>query len=250
MGGKYKGMALVEEGELERLRQRQIKEYNPSLRTLGQIQEQIEKLFEDPDLSDEGKCKILSHLQERFGLLLTQFKNSGSGLSPATDTKQLQVEIKRDHEEPVADEEPAENKMVLAPQDASLYSIIPSLVDSKIPVQYARKFELFQEFLKEHKNEISTNDKKEVVLDGEAIAYSSFPDLLRSLYVRNQDMNLIGSQQFHTKLHELNVQPDMFSNKDTLSTLGRLDKKSQKHSQTGYGAHPPGKRPRILHVFR
>ena len=32
-------------------------------------------------MPDEGKCKILAHLQERFGFLLNKFKNAG--LPPA-----------------------------------------------------------------------------------------------------------------------------------------------------------------------
>ncbi|KAF0140313.1 MAG: hypothetical protein FD143_3527, partial [Ignavibacteria bacterium] len=73
-----------------------------------------------------------------------------------------------------------------------------------------------------------------------------------SLYVRNQDMNLIGAQQFHKKLYELNARSDMFSNRETLNALTHIDKKSNKHShsQTGFGACPPGKRPRFLRVFR
>ena len=250
MGGKYKGMALIEEAELERLRQRQIKEYNPSLRSLGQIQEQIEKLFDDPELTDEGKVKILSHLQDRFGILLSQFKNSTSRPSPETEGKPLEIEIKpQNNPNPSIDSE--EDPKVEASEETPVISLIPSLEEAKIPSHFASKFQHFQDFLRKHQNEICSNDKKEIVLDGEPIAHSSFPDLLRSLYIRNNEMNLIGSQQFHSKLYELNARSDMFSHKDTLKALSRLDKKSQKHaSQTGEGAHPPGKRPRFLHVFR
>ncbi|KAF0138366.1 MAG: hypothetical protein FD143_3669, partial [Ignavibacteria bacterium] len=43
MSGKYKAMALVEEAELERLRQRQIREYDPALNNLAKIQDSILK---------------------------------------------------------------------------------------------------------------------------------------------------------------------------------------------------------------
>ena len=61
MTGKFKTMTLVEEAELDRLRQRQIKDYNAALNSLTKIQ---------------GKCKILAHLQERFGFLFNKVKNA------------------------------------------------------------------------------------------------------------------------------------------------------------------------------
>ena len=60
-------MTLIEEGELERLRQGQIKDYNPALKSLVFVQGQIEKLFDDSELDDESKHKILCFLQNKFG---------------------------------------------------------------------------------------------------------------------------------------------------------------------------------------
>ena len=69
-------MTLVEEHELDRLPQRQIKYYNPALNSLTKIQDQIFKIFDDKELSDEGKCKILAQLQERFSFLINKFHNA------------------------------------------------------------------------------------------------------------------------------------------------------------------------------
>ncbi|KAF0139661.1 MAG: hypothetical protein FD143_3554, partial [Ignavibacteria bacterium] len=55
-------MTLIEEAELERLRQRQLKEYNPGLKSLVGIQDQIEKILNDPDFDDESKHKVLCNL--------------------------------------------------------------------------------------------------------------------------------------------------------------------------------------------
>ena len=77
MTGKFKTMIVVEEAELDRLHQRQIKDYNPALNSLPKIQDQILKIFDKYDFSDEGKFKILAQLQERFGFLLNKFKNAG-----------------------------------------------------------------------------------------------------------------------------------------------------------------------------
>ncbi|KAF0138624.1 MAG: hypothetical protein FD143_3634 [Ignavibacteria bacterium] len=84
MAGKYKTMTLVEEAELDRLRQRQIKDYNPSLKSLVKIQEQIDNIFQDSELGDDSKSKILAHLQERFGFLLKKFKYSAPSTNAPT----------------------------------------------------------------------------------------------------------------------------------------------------------------------
>ena len=249
MDSKYKSRALIEKAELERLHQRQIKEYDPTLRSLAQIQDQIVKLFDDPQLSDDGKCKILAHLHERYAGLLSQYKRSAAPLAHIPSIKATHVPINKvifqsSEDEATVDED---GEDTLTSQDPPQ---IPNLSDANIPAHFGKKYEQFQNFLRDHQNEISTNDRKEIVLDGEAIAYSSFPDLLRSLYVRNQDLNLIGVQQFHRRLHSLNARLDMFSNRETLNSLTHLNKKSQNQTQSGSGPRPPVKRTRILYVFR
>ena len=51
------------------------------MNSLTKIQDEILKIFDDKELTDEGKSKILAQLQERFGFLLNKFKNAG--LPPA-----------------------------------------------------------------------------------------------------------------------------------------------------------------------
>ena len=48
-------MTLIEEAELDRLRQRQINEDNPALNSLTKIQDRIFKIFQNSYVSDEGK---------------------------------------------------------------------------------------------------------------------------------------------------------------------------------------------------
>ena len=73
MAGEFKTMTLVEQAELDRFPQRQIKDYNPSLNSLSKNMDQIFQIFDDKELSEEGKCKIPAQLQERFGFLLNKY---------------------------------------------------------------------------------------------------------------------------------------------------------------------------------
>ena len=66
-------MTLFEEADLDRLRHRKIKEYNPPLNSLTKIQDEIFKIFDEKELSDERKCKMIPQRQKRFSFLLNKF---------------------------------------------------------------------------------------------------------------------------------------------------------------------------------
>ena len=73
----FKTMTIIEEAELDRLRQRQIKDYNPALNSFTKFQEQSFKMFKEPELSVETKWKIVAQLVQRYGFLLNKFKRAG-----------------------------------------------------------------------------------------------------------------------------------------------------------------------------
>ena len=41
-------------------------DYNPNHTSLGNLQQRIDELFYNPDLTADEKCKLLSLLQEKF----------------------------------------------------------------------------------------------------------------------------------------------------------------------------------------
>ena len=308
MSGKFRALTLIEEGELERLRQRQIKEYEPALKTLATTQENIQRLFDDPDLDDEGKFKVLTALQERFGYLYNKFKNSGKAtavpdhvtapaVTPAPTAPAVATAGRAVAATTLAAVAPQASAAAAAaaaatgatmkrpdsagePDSEMGLSGLFSSGAANIPVTYDRKAKVFQDFLSEHKSEICQNSKQELVIDGLAIPNSSASELIRSLFVKNQHMNLIGQANLLQKLKQLNVDPSMFSQKEAVASLTHLTKHknspssasqftSKAESQSGWGKRkshhasrtssssslnnilpPPGKAPRLLHVFR
>ncbi len=60
---------LVNEEELSRLVEKQIREYNPNLRILGQIQLQQESILNNPRLSSDDKLQLFKKLQQRFSTM-------------------------------------------------------------------------------------------------------------------------------------------------------------------------------------
>ena len=307
MAGKFRALTLIEEGELERLRQRQIKEYEPALKSLATTQENIQRLFDDPDLDDEGKFKVLTALQERFGYLYGKFKNSGKATAvpdhvpaPAVTPPAIAPAVATAGRAVAATTLAAAAPQASAAAAAAAASgVMTKTADSagepdsemglsglfssgaaNIPVTYERKVKVLQDFLNAHKSEICQNSKQELVIDGLAIPNSSASELIRSLYVKNQNMNLIGQANLLQKLKQLKVDPNMFSQKEVVASLTHLTKHknspssasqstSKAESQSGWGKRkshhasrtssssslnnilpPPGKAPRLLHVFR
>ena len=242
-------MTLIEEGELERLRQRQIKEYNPTLKSLSQIQEQIDSIFADPNLDDEGKMKMLNLLQEKFDNLYNKYKNSSAGAKMLAAPIVIPPPANPGRAGQAVDDQAAQGAVgpdgdaVAKEEDDDPFTLL------NLPPQYTKKFDLFKKFFTEHPNDLSVNNDNELVVDGRPLANSFAPDLFRSLYLKNKKGNLTGRPNFITKLENLKADPAMFSNKTVLSSLSPKGKRTKPFGQTGKG-YPPGKRPRILHVFR
>lgn len=69
----FKKYKLFSEEEIERLKQKQLIEYNPNVGTLSKLQSEIELLLNDTSngISDETKLSMLATLHRRFNLLRT-----------------------------------------------------------------------------------------------------------------------------------------------------------------------------------
>jgi hypothetical protein len=67
----FKKYKLFSEEEIERLKQKQLIEYNPNVGTLSKLQSEIELLLNDTSngISDETKLSMLATLHRRFNLL-------------------------------------------------------------------------------------------------------------------------------------------------------------------------------------
>ena len=57
---------LIDEAELERLQQRQLREYSPELGSMARYQAQMKEVMARSDLTAAEKLSILSGLQRRF----------------------------------------------------------------------------------------------------------------------------------------------------------------------------------------
>ena len=148
-----------------------------------------------------------------------------------------------------------------------------------VPRQYARKFHEFRIFLKNNPHLLRLNALGEAVIEGKTIANSSAADLIRTLFINNEKQNTTGENRLAIALLKNEFQPEMISNSRFLNILSAPNfsphtsppstpntKSSSvsiaiKPKQAGKGfpkrkrggkplPHPPGKRPRILYLYR
>lgn len=281
MGGKYKAMTLISEAELARMRDRQLTEYNPSVRAMTKLQSLIDKVFDEKALSPDEKQKILNTLRERFSQLYSKYKNSASSTptpavippspppppnptappSHADSTESIAEDSERG-EESYQEAEETDEDAVDTTTDSDSSFVFPSI---DLAERYSRKVGLFKEFLKANKNVLGSTPRNELVLDGKVFPNTSFSDLVRNMYIRGTRLNLTGSSEFMDKLAGLKADPTMFSNSDNILILTSLLDYNKRptvlrKSQSGKGqkrklslshfSAPPGKLPRILHLFR
>ena len=160
----------------------------------------------------------------------------------------------------------------------------------QLPQQYEAKFANLKAILDKNPNLITKNANNEMIVQGKVIPGSNFDHLMRNMYVRSQSYNLTGLTDLMSALRRVNVPTNFLSNKDAIailkptytykSTPSRPVKtpfhvphkrrkqvspasptqvrSSQKvesgedtfHSPQEGKGHPPGKRPRVLFLYR
>ena len=57
---------MIEKGELDRLRQKQIRDYNPTLLTLANLREKMDSVLSDSKLSSTERNQLLDSLMTSF----------------------------------------------------------------------------------------------------------------------------------------------------------------------------------------
>lgn len=231
-----KKMVLLEEGEVERLRQKQIKEYDPTLGAMARAQIELEAVLGNHNLSDEEKLNLLNNVQQKFKKL-----KSSIGVIPVPATTTILNAVP---------EEPPK-----ATEDTDI------------------AYEKFKEFISHHPRVIRSNQLGELVYNNRVVPDSSFHQIMESM-LSGTNFNLPGLPQFVQGLRSIKAPISMFNNEQfralltPSSPLPKVELKSEstpaldvsrfadsptisnrtrsKRSQTGKG----GKRPRIIWLYQ
>jgi len=253
----FKTMRLVEDTELERLRQAAVREYSPVQHTLANIRDELSQLEKKTDIDPEQKLILYSVLKSKFDALQNVYKVS-------VPTQPVVPEA-----EPLIPPLPAVSSSVTPIASTSSSSVAHSailsspddelnlrLVKFNIPNQYRNKFDNLYHYLKENKNIIRSSRHGELMVNGKAIEGSSWKDLIRNLFIANKHHNLLGLEEFLVKLREIHVPSEYISNSDVsskyISIPSKLIRSVTYHSssQFGKGFRPPGIPVKVLRLYK
>ena len=88
----HRKMVLLEQAEVERLRQKQLRDYNPTLSAMARAQGDLENILTNDDLTGDEKMTLLQEAQQRF----THLKSSMGPIAaaPTVSLAQSQVQSK------------------------------------------------------------------------------------------------------------------------------------------------------------
>ena len=238
---KFKRMTLIEEAELERLREKQIRDYNPTLKTLADIQANIDKLIDHPVLNPEGKMQLLSYLQTRFQKIYKRAKNeilptplipsestveADMGNANSFDIPSIPEETKNEHvqKDQVIHEKPINMDSEIQSNSISGW---PSVTEARIPQVSERKYNALIQYLSTNQNHLDISNKsRELLIDGTPLKGASVSDLMHSLFTRSKSFNMHGHSEFLDALRNIELPLSFITNPNVNQILMPSDSAS------------------------
>ena len=293
----FRKFILINRNELDRVRERKIKEYNPNVQALARVEQSIEEVLANPVTSNDVKLKALSELNNKFEHLRpnkTTVRPITKQCIPVVVAPQNEAELPPlalttppppppppivDIPAPIPVLEAAHQAAAPGPAAAAALAVagpvaalasadlaeLPPLREEEIrlPDQYQNKFTQLLNIIKLSPNVIRAATTGELVINNTLIPHSKYIHAIRELYIRSQAHTTIGLGLFLSPLNQLNVPANLISNSARKAEYSQiihsqpnainLINTAKALKQKGKGilkSQPPGKRPRILLVFK
>ena len=248
-----KKFKLMTEEELDRLKQKHLSDYNPELRTLAHLQDEIESvLMQNGVTTNEEKQSLLQTLQQRFNAIKgVGMMSEPTGLSKVIPNPAIAPNVP----EPVA--APA------AVQQAVSQGYDEDIANLRlaVPPKAYKKAEQLAKLISDHPDVISVDDQMQIVIRGRTLNGSNIVDLLNAHYAHRKRSDPLphGFQAFAFALNDINVPQSLVTNKALIHSKHVTDVHKRTRSSYGYARHrlnlsevenlPPGKSPNVLHVY-
>ncbi len=274
----FKKLSLMAKDELDRLKQRDLKSYNPKLKAVVLLDDEMEDILNRKDLCSEEKMKIFQQAQHRFlSLFKTLDHPALTGVSeqiapspheqpalleavPGAAAGAPSIGLPTEVQQHVLEEEPADDDDD-DDDTARQLPANPSASDFNIPYARQRKANELLSILNKNPQLIASDRENKLLLKGQVVPGSNYRDLFRELYLRSKDHCLTGQNQFLSALHSLNIDSELISNShcsklynsqasSSMSSSGNSQFAQSGHGRRRSSSTPPGHRPKILHLYR
>ena len=211
----FKKSVLVNELEYKRLRQKQIRDYQPDLSKLAQLQDQMFKIMNNRKLDEHEKMMMLAEPQAQFERLRSELGvlngtvRDGGGEDGAAATTQVTVGG------PGAATPRGPEGVRAAKKDTDKGDDADEVEDLRIPATSHPKAKKLFAVISRNPGVISANQDGELVVNGDAVPGSSFFELVRSLFTKRRPVgpHMVGMNELFAGLRQLNVPAETISSK-------------------------------------
>ena len=214
-----KKSVLVDSMEYDRLRQRQLRDYQPELSKLGQLQDHINRILNNRKLGDHEKLEMLGEPQAQFDRLRSELGVLSGAVREGSDgPDNVNVSVgppsskkSKDTDGAAADDDDDEEARQALPRGNNLMD----WEDLKIPNTSARKAKRLLVRIGEHPDVIRANQDGELVVNGEAVPFSNFTQLVRTLFTNRRAIgpHMTGMNELFAGMRQLRIHPDNISSK-------------------------------------
>lgn len=249
----FKKMMLLSQEEMERIKARQIKEYDPSLTALARIQDQLDTVLNDPVLAKappDERLKLFQKLQHRFG----QIKHEGD-----TPIKLAGVETSMP-------EPPAPQPAPTPPSTTPLPGLPVQMLG--VNKRYRTHADRLMKHIFRDPSTLTANDRLELVVKGQPVPGSNVVDLVSDVFAtaksRVEGPRPEGFEEFVSALKDVNAPHTLLVNpkySDSLASSSSYSNpfsalsvpKRMKHSLKVNRLHKfqhPSKSPHVLSLYR
>ena len=198
----FKKMMLLSQEEVERIKAKQIKEYDPSLNLLARIKDQLDTVLSDPNLAKippDQRLKMLQQLQHRFD----QVKHEG----------EMQIKLPGVASEVASTPEPVAPTPPPPLDQEPEQPTEPEILVSKRYKSHAKR--LMKEILRDP-GILAVNDRKEIVVNGQTVPDSNIIDLVSDVFTtskaRIRGSRPHGFQEFLSVLKDVNAPRSLLIN--------------------------------------
>ena len=208
---------MVDSMEYDRLRQRQLRDYQPELSKLGQIQDRINTILHDRKIPDHQKLEMMAEPQAQFERLRAELGIlSGEPRAASVPDKVVApaAPVVPDAAPGPAPPAPEAVQAAVRPQTPAQKPHENTIIDElHLPITMIPKAERLLERFSRNADVISKNAEGELVLNGEAIPKSNFVELVGSLFKKNKNagLEMTGMKDLFAGMRHLNISPRSFS---------------------------------------
>lgn len=235
----YLKQVLVEQGELERLRQRQFKDYSPEIRSMVKLQEQMMQTLMRKDLDPQQKLHLLSGPQQRFEQLKLE-TNTLSGQTANKDADVPEAAVVTDQVTP-QDKDTDGSTTPKQPTTDKTTTDADEFIDPALrgvsKNKKRRALRLLEKFTA-NPDIITRNDDNELVVNGKAIPGSDFNQLHRSLFHEASSPALTGMKEMMNAMRQIGVSSDEYNAKLIKSEYDSSAFKVGKDQELALGKRP------------